>query len=353
VAPIDRRTLFRTGAGLAAGAAASTVVTGFVPGQVAFATNTANVEIPTGNLMYLGAYDPPDPDPHDGYSYPQSDLVPIVGAGHKLKINHCFKPLFTSSWTPYHDQFVTYDIPAGRIPMLSLYNGNNPNHDLADLQKIADGGWNDYLDQHAGWLRELRDSQGSSVPVFLRFGWEMNLHYAGHGDVYVDAWRNVVTRFRNAGATNVSFVWCPTHTAFDSGATIAESFYPHNDYVDWIAADGYSRWDGTTDTPSFASLFSNAIQYAASKATQARPVMPFMVGETAAHRDQSQNSTHQASWISAINTGLTQNHFATVKAIVFFQADGLPGDTDTYWRIEQTAAKSAFATLAANPRINW
>ena len=55
---------------------------------------------------------------------------------------------------------------------------------------------------------------------------------------YVSAWRHVVTIFRDAGATNVLWVWSPNVDC--GGRCPFEAFYPGDAWVDWVALDGYN-----------------------------------------------------------------------------------------------------------------
>ncbi|RKT46592.1 glycoside hydrolase family 26 protein [Thiocapsa rosea] len=122
---------------------------------------------------------------------------------------------------------------------------------------ILGGGYDDYLRL---WARAARDY---GQPVLVRFAHEMNLaryHWGsdaeGYGPEsparYRAMFRYVVERFREEGADNVFFVFCPNsesvpHPQWD-GATwnTASAYYPGDDVVDILGVDGYN-W-GTTQT---------------------------------------------------------------------------------------------------------
>jgi hypothetical protein len=59
-------------------------------------------------------------------------------------------------------------------------------------------------------------------------------------------WRHVKGIFAERGldASHVQWVWCVNHT--DNGDFAAERFYPGDEYVDWVAIDGYN-WGETEE----------------------------------------------------------------------------------------------------------
>ncbi|HET9168587.1 MAG TPA: glycosyl hydrolase [Actinospica sp.] len=81
-------------------------------------------------------------------------------------------------------------------------------------------------------------------PVFIRLDWEMNGSWypqwsapAVGPSAYIAAWRHVVDVFRQAGASNAAFVWCPNDGEFDAGPWTR--WYPGDAYVDWVGLDTY------------------------------------------------------------------------------------------------------------------
>jgi mannan endo-1,4-beta-mannosidase len=84
--------------------------------------------------------------------------------------------------------------------------------------------------------------------AYIRPGHEMNGDWYPWGAAvggnspgdYVRMWRRVVDVFRGKGlgSTRVQWVWAVNHT--DVGGALAEQYYPGDDYVDWVAIDGYN-----------------------------------------------------------------------------------------------------------------
>lgn len=162
-------------------------------------------------------------------------------------------------------------------------------------------------------------------PVFLRWCWEMNLlasHPALGGPAdYVAAWRHIWTVFHEAGATNVSFVWCPALSGRDPAP-----YYPGADYVDWIGVDGYDH----TGAGTFASVFG---AYVGTWSQQGKPIM---VAETGSPAD------NQVAYLQSVEEDLPS--MPSVRAVVYFDAVGPLQD----WRLTP-AGLTAFAQLAGSP----
>lgn len=125
-------------------------------------------------------------------------------------------------------------------------------------EAILGGEYDDYLRDYARAARDF------GRPILIRFAHEMNLsryHWGsdaqGYGPEsparYRAMFRYVVKRFREEGAANVFFVFCPNsesvpHPEWDRGAewNTASAYYPGDDVVDVLGVDGYN-W-GTTQT---------------------------------------------------------------------------------------------------------
>src|SRR5947208_885142 len=77
--------------------------------------------------------------------------------------------------------------------------------------------------------------------------------------------QRIVTIFRNQGADNVRWVWCPNAWAFNDGT--AQQFYPGDDFVDWTCADGYNWAPGRPrgQYPPFMDIFQGFYGWASLK----------------------------------------------------------------------------------------
>ncbi len=132
----------------------------------------------------------------------------------------------------------------GSIPVITwepwltdFENRQHPSLPLRDererhgMAAVARGEYDFYVDEWAATAAHFNE------PLFLRFAHEMNDPYRypwgpqnNTHQEYIAAWRRVVDRFRRAGVHNVIWVWSP-HVAYTSW----ETYYPGDDYVDWVS----------------------------------------------------------------------------------------------------------------------
>ncbi|MFJ1753217.1 glycoside hydrolase family 26 protein [Kitasatospora sp. NPDC088134] len=125
------------------------------------------------------------------------------------------------------------------------------------LRAIVDGRFDAYLTEFAHAVK------ADGRVLVLRFAHEMNAHWYQWSETrngnrpgdYIAAWRYVHDLFREQGATNVVWFWCPDSVG--AGVDDPAGFYPGHDYVDWIGVDVYSDGDDTAEqslTPSYRAL---------------------------------------------------------------------------------------------------
>ena len=159
---------------------------------------------------------------------------------------------------------------------------------------------------------------------------------------FVATWRYLRDRFARAGATNVTWVWCPNHESVPNAAWNApENYYPGDASVDWTCADGYN-W-GTSQTvatagwtsqwQSFDEIFAPIYQ----RITTLAPTKPMMIGEFAS----SEVGGDKAAWIANAATRIASPDYARIRAFVWFNVA-----KETDWRVESSA--SALASFKAN-----
>ncbi|HEX2392739.1 MAG TPA: glycosyl hydrolase [Solirubrobacterales bacterium] len=227
----------------------------------------------------------------------------------------------------------------GSIPVLSWSSQaipsslSEPEFELSDL---IEGRYDTYIREFAA------EAAAWGRPFFLRFDWEMNGDWfpwaeGVNGNApgqYVAAWRHVHDLFAAAGASNVSWVWCPF---VDPGGSLTDvaSLYPGDAYVDWTGLDGYN-WGTNPASPrgwkSFDQLFAATYDRIAQGIAPGKPMMIAEMGS-------SEQGGSKSEWIRDALDAIPAE-YPQVRAALWFDKfdDGMD------WPIEtSTAAAGAFA----------
>jgi len=146
-------------------------------------------------------------------------------------------------------------------------------------KQIANGSMDAYLIKYA------TNAKNFGRPVWLRPFHEMNGNwYSWSGTAtgnspadFIAAWQHVHAIFKNAGATNVKFVWCPNADSVpNTTANAIPKYWPGGAYVDYIAIDGYNFGTTASTWRSFSSVFGAA--YATVSTLNA--TKPIFIAET-------------------------------------------------------------------------
>ncbi len=243
--------------------------------------------------------------------------------GRNLDINHTFYP-----WEKeFPTELEEWDLASGRIPMIS-WNGRGP---FAD--DIAAGQHDPLIQDRALRVKELKGR------VLIRWFWEMDgnnkAEWAKSPTDYIGAWRRIVDLFREQGADNVEWVWCPNASAFRDGE--AQAFYPGPEYVDWICGDGYNWAPGRAgdDWRAFREVFEGFYAWASKQNKR------IMVGEFGV---QERSPGEKAAWITDVKDTL-KAEFPLINAVVYFDAN-----KDYDWRMNTSPGSyDAFKALANDP----
>ena len=186
-------------------------------------------------------------------------------------------------------------------------------------------------------------------PFFLRFGWEMNgdwkypwseqLNANRPGD-YVAAWRHVHDLFAQAGATNVTWVWCPNVT--DPTTTPLAGLYPGEAYVDWVCLSGYNFYESWI---SFDSLFTGRglswLGPSYGDVLSLAPTKPVLV--VTGSVEGGDGGAKKAAWITDLLSVQLPRQFTQVAGVVWFNWDGEDSRYATLPLESSAAALAAFA----------
>lgn len=178
-------------------------------------------------------------------------------------------------------------------------------------------------------------------PMLLRYRWEMDRpklrSVVGSAADFIAAWRHVREIFRQEGASNAAWVWCPTAEGFAQG--YAADFYPGDREVDWVCVDVYA---GSRLAP-LDELMAPFLRWAAG-----RP-LPIMIGEFGVARAYPAEA--RAGWLRDALKIIKAN--PQIKAACYFEsnpAEHQPGQQ--FLLSEDEAALAAFTALAHDPYFN-
>jgi mannan endo-1,4-beta-mannosidase len=186
-----------------------------------------------------------------------------------------------------------------------------------------------------GYLRSYADAVRSfGYPVILSFGHEMNGGWYSWGDghqppsAFVAAWRHVVTVFRSAGATNVTWLWTVNST--NAASSLLRQWWPGADWVNWIGLDGYYYQSTDTFQSVFGETLTDIRKFSAA---------PVLISETAVGV-----TPDRGSQIIGLFAGAAADH---VLGLVWFDQAQHDGLLHQDWRLEDDAAALARYRAAA------
>jgi hypothetical protein len=269
--------------------------------------------LPTSPASYLGVYEHGSPDNY------QRDVEFTEVSGRQPNLIGYY-----SGWEePFKTSFAERVRRHGAVTILQM----DPTD--ASVSNIVAGDYDVYLRSFADNVRDF------GHPVVIGFGHEMNATWYSWGyghvppQVFVAAWRHIVTLFRGQGADNVTWLWT-INAELSSTGPIA-SWWPGAGYVTWVGIDGY--YYRSSDT--FASVFGRTI-------TQTRELThkPVLLSETAVGP-----VVGQAAKISNLFAGM---RLYQTLGLVWFDIAQHHGVYHQDWRIEDSReAQAAFQRGAA------
>jgi hypothetical protein len=157
-------------------------------------------------------------------------------------------------------------LAAGAVPVLEFEPFGIP------LARIIAGHKDSWLTRYAKALLSLK------APIIVSFAPEANGSWYDWGyrhvppEVFIQAWRHVVTVFRNAGAgRRIKFAWIMNHW-FPQSETL-RLLWPGDSYVDMFGIDGYFK----DRKDNFRRLFIPTIRFMRKLSDD-----PILISETAA-----------------------------------------------------------------------
>lgn len=180
-------------------------------------------------------------------------------------------------------------------------------------KQVANGNADSYIATQADNIKAW------GRPVIFNFHHEPENDTASEGSAadFVAAFDHVVTVFRNHGADNVSWAWIMMAGTFHKDI---DSWYPGDNYVDWIGVDVYSLWE-ISNHKSWVSV-QDAGDDAYNWATKTKAGAhnkPILYGEWATSEDDN-TPGRKAQWITDALT--TLKSWPQVKLVEYFDVNG-------------------------------
>lgn len=163
--------------------------------------------------------------------------------------------LSSQSWV---EQFITTRLTpiweAGSVPILTwLPSTDSPNETSSQIaREIAAGEYDSFLEEWATQLSTwVTADESSKRRLYLRPGHEMNGNWypwsaadsSSTADDYIAMWRRMHDVFSGTDLdeTTIQWIWSPN--ADEIGGVRAETYYPGDEYVDWVGLDGFNFGD--------------------------------------------------------------------------------------------------------------
>ena len=246
--------------------------------------------------------------------------------------------LFFSNWSkPFPADEVATAWSRGMTPQVAwepVIPGADSQPKLAD---IANGEWDAYIDSWAA------AAAAHGQPIVLRFAAEMNGHWYpwsenhfGNGsDEFAPMWRHVHSRFEAAGADNVVWLWSVNRV--DNLNSDIATYWPGEEYVDWVGISGYWRGYQAAPAPNFSAVFAQTLGELRTLTPK-----PILLAEIGAGTDVDAD---RVEFLTTLFAGLAAN--PDVIGFVYFNDRKAGGD----WRMQFSQNMvDAFAVGVADER---
>ena len=178
--------------------------------------------------------------------------------------------------------------------------------------------------QDNDYLRGLaREAAKTGVPVFIRFGGEMNgawVPYHGNPESYKQKFR-LVARVFHEECPKAAMVWCPNEIP----EAQIPAYYPGEDAVDWVGINFYSVLynDNNPSRPVLWRNPSDALDYIYRNYSDRHPIL---IGEYGATHESSADGVARPDFAAAKLGQLYASlprRYPRVKAIHYFSMNAL------------------------------
>lgn len=174
------------------------------------------------------------------------------------------------------------------------------------------------------YLRSFADAANAAdTLVFLRFASEMNgtwTAYSGNPEQYIDTWRLVHDVFAKR-APKTAMIW----TVLNVPEGSIESFYPGDEYVDWVGVNVYNvkYHNGSLDQVADFEDPLRLLDYVYNRFSRTKPIQLSEYGATHYNTtDQLQDNSFAINKITRMYENLPKL-YPRVKAIYYFDVNNV------------------------------
>lgn len=185
-----------------------------------------------------------------------------------------------------------------------------------NIAKFAgNGDYDQVVKKYSNWAKSV------NRPIYLRIGYEFDgPHNELEPEEFVRAYRHIVDLIRKKGADNIAFVW-HSYASKPYKDYALSSWYPGDDYVDWVAISVFGHaYNGTDFGPYCDDVLAFAKQHQ----------KPVMIAE--ANPINGIKSEGMAVWEDWFVNFFSFAYQKNIKAISFINEDwpanNIPGIAD-------------------------
>ena len=199
------------------------------------------------------------------------------------------------------------------------------------------------------WANKIQDFGSLVYVLFDPEPETSSLDVMGARSDFIGAWRKVVDVFRQVGVSNVRFVWDLTAYTFGRAddSVNANAWYPGDEYVDGIGADGYNFAGcrpGVSDVwRSFSDVFEPVREFG-----QAHPTKFLAIPEWGSVEDPN-DPGRKAQWITDAAATLKSPGWEQFQAILYWHSQSPTTPPCKFWFDSSESSLNAFAAMGADP----
>ena len=235
--------------------------------------------------------------------------------------------MFYQDWAPganFDSSYMSRISDTNHVPLVTWEPWDSVNNAVGGYspKDIINGSQDSFI--HA-WAK---NAAAWKKPFFLRFAHEMNGSWYPWGnrnspDTYIAMWQHVHDIFVQEGATNALWVWSPNNTDELGGSASLLSYYPGDNYVDWVGFSGFN-WGTAGNRSQWLSFKDIAWEAYEKLSTINKPIMVAETSSVAVGGDKE-------AWF---NQTLLKDlpELPRIKAVVFFdqKSQGNSADFSLY-----------------------